>query len=138
MSYGGNREYRKNQDTGLMEEWVSGYCSEKGYNRDRVSPDQFVRVIPDNEWAGMQAAEAEKKETARLESEARAAKDAALAAWASTLPTELDEWTRIDRDRLEITDQIGNYLTGLRQFMGQTPAQILTKLDEMFSEGMEE
>ena len=125
---------RKN---GQWQEYAIGHVTTKGMLAVRAggmisSPDRLLRVLTIQEVRAILAAQREARRVAEAEKAASEKKAASIEEWSATLPDALDEWTWVDRTNLTLTDQIGNYLTGLRQFYGMTPEQILTRLDEMF------
>ena len=125
---------RKN---GQWQEWTIGNVTTKGMRAVKaggmiVSPDRLIRILTISEVQAILSAQREARRAAEAEKVEAENKAASIEEWAATLPDSLDEWTRVDRTNLALTDRIGNYLTGLRQFYVKSPELILASLDEMF------
>lgn len=107
-------EYRKNHITGRMEKWRVGYMSSLGYTRGTSTPDIFLGEVSDEEWAGIEAKNAEiLSDRAAEKAERKTTADVEAAYWAA-LPQDIAGFRRGHIGRAwELEDRYGNFVLAL-------------------------
>jgi hypothetical protein len=114
MGYGGFDEFRRNHETGEVEEWHVGYTSTKGFRRGQSTESYMIRVVPAAEWAEIEAENARITAERTEEKQARITAAEIEAAYFSALPPEIAGFKRGHCGRgWELEDNYGNYVLSI-------------------------
>ena len=103
----GGTAWAEIKDDGAVEVWGRSISSHPW--KERVYPAQLVEVISLPELKERLRAQARAYPLARKEKRAREERQAKRKEWAASLPDEIDGFV-IDKTRLEVFDDLGNFL----------------------------